>query len=95
MEALCCYGDRTEIINGLLTSVADHEKLFVLVDAPTSRPNVVMRLMEDVRKILQSARVAKTRIFINCGRRMDLMALVSDKVAVIFLRPFSFRIPCN
>ena len=46
---------------------------------------------------MQGAKVQKTRIFIICGRRMELMALVQDKAEVLFPKPLfnSYTVQLN
>ena len=84
MAKLNVYSDVDRLETALVQTLMPTHKLFIMVDAPTSRSRVALALLDRVAALLTKATAKKFRVAVPVGARLDLLVAVQNKLTVLF-----------
>ena len=83
LERLQVHDDLASLRAGFAAQVMSDEKVVFWLDAVTSKPKVLNRMMDNLANFLTDVNVKRQCTLIPCGRRLDLVVIVTNKASVV------------
>ena len=83
LERLQVHDDLASLRAGFAAQVMSDEKVVFWLDAVTSKPKVLNRMMDNLANFMTDVNVRRQCTLIPCGRRLDLVVIVMNKASVV------------
>ena len=83
LERLQVHDDLASLRAGFVAQVMSDEKVVFWLDAVTSKPKVLNRMMDNLANFLTDVNARRQCTLIPCGRRLDLVVIVMNKASVV------------
>jgi hypothetical protein len=84
MSSLTRYDTWQQLGNSLASVVMPSAKVMFFVDAPTSKPKVVVALLDKVAQLSKSLPTKRFKVAVSAGTRLDLVSSVFSKMSLSF-----------
>ncbi len=84
LDRVTLYGEAAKMEGDIAAQVGDGQKVLVLVDAPTSKPKVVLSLLETVGGLVKSLATQRVRVLMTASSRLDLLLAGVNKMQTTF-----------
>ncbi len=78
------YASWPEVIETVSHTTMPTSKLLLLVDAPTSKSKILLKMIDQLAGISKIVTSKKIKVLVNAGTRIDLCASASNKLALAF-----------
>ena len=87
LSKLNYYRDMPQLQQALMSTIMPSSKVFLLVDAPTSKSKVALRLCEQMGALTKSLPTKKFKVAVSVGTRLELASSVYTKLEMMYPPP--------